>query len=120
MYKSGPQDDPFNYREISLINVMYKIFSNIIHDRLYTWAEKFDKIDESQAEFRAGNSTIYNIFILQSMVVNRADDLMFFMLIFKRHLMDLNILIYSILLTDVALGGIYFVFFTQNCADVYK
>jgi hypothetical protein len=85
VYKSGPQDDPSNYRGISLINVMYKIFSNIIYDRIYNWAEKVDKIDESQAGFQAGYCTIDNIFILQSMVqyrnilVNRADDFMFFM-----------------------------------------
>ena len=47
---------------------MYKIFSNIIYARLYKWAEKFNKIDESQAGFRNGYSTSDNIFILQSMV----------------------------------------------------
>ena len=68
VHKSGNKLDPSNYRGISLINVMYKIFSNIIYDRLYVWAEEFNKIDESQAGFRSGYSTVDNIFTLQSLI----------------------------------------------------
>lgn len=68
VHKSGSKEDPSNYRGVALINVMYKIFANIIYDRLYTWSEEFGKIDESQAGFRVGYSTIDNIFTLQSMV----------------------------------------------------
>ena len=68
VYKSGSRDNPSNYRGISLINVMYKIFSIIVNDRLYKWAENFNLIDESQAGFRAGYSVIDNLFTLQSMV----------------------------------------------------
>ena len=68
VHKSGSKEDPLNHRCISLINVMYKLFSNIIYDRLCTWAEQFSKIDEAQAGFRTGYSTTDSIFILQSMV----------------------------------------------------
>ena len=68
VYKSGLRDEPANYRGISLINVMYKIFSNILYDRLRKWAELNNKIDEAQSGFRAGYSTTDNIFILQSLV----------------------------------------------------
>ena len=64
IHKSGSKDDLSNYRGVALINVMYKIFANIIYNRLYTWSEVFDKIDESQAGFRVGYSTIDNIFTL--------------------------------------------------------
>ena len=47
---------------------MYKIFSNILHNRLCEWAEQNDKIDEAQSGFRAGYSTTDSIFILQSLV----------------------------------------------------
>ena len=53
---------------IPLINVMYKMFSNIIYDRLYVWAEEFNKIYESQAGFRSGYSTVDNIFTLLSLI----------------------------------------------------
>ena len=68
VYKSGPKDDPSNYRGISLTNVMYKIISNIIHHRLYIWAEQNIKIHEAQSGFRAGYSATDSIFILQSLV----------------------------------------------------
>jgi hypothetical protein len=81
---------------------MYKIFSNIIYDRLFNLAENFDKIDESQAGFRAGYSTIDNIFILQSIVqkyISKPGERFYVLYVDlkKKHLMDLNILIYSIL-----------------------
>ena len=68
IYKSGSHDDPSNYRGISLINVMYKIFSSILNDRIYHWADSFELIDESQAGFGAGYSVIDNLFTLQSMI----------------------------------------------------
>ena len=68
IHKSGSKNDPNNYRGISLLNTMYKIMSNIVNQRLYTWAEENNKIDEGQAGFRRGYSTVDNIFTLQAMV----------------------------------------------------
>ena len=68
IFKTGSKSDPSNYRGISLINVMYKIFSAIVNDRLTFWSEAYHVIDESQAGFRAGYSVIDNIFTLQSMI----------------------------------------------------
>ena len=60
--------DPSNYRGISLINIMYKIFSGFITERLTNYAEVSELIDEAQAGFRAGYSVTDNLFCLQSMV----------------------------------------------------
>ena len=68
IYKSGAKDNPSNYRGISLINTMYKIFSIILNRRIYDWVEMNGILDESQSGFRAGYSGIDNIFSLQSMV----------------------------------------------------
>ena len=68
IHKSGSKLDPANYRGISLINVMYKIFSNIVYTRLNDWAEGYGKIDESQAGFRAEYSTTDNMFTLTSLI----------------------------------------------------
>ena len=67
VYKSGSKDDSSNYRGISLINESYKIFSNI-HKRLCIWAKTYNKLDEAQAGFRPGYSTVHNMFILQCLI----------------------------------------------------
>ena len=66
MYKSRPRENSSNYRGISHVNVLYKIFSNIVNNRLYRWVDTFDLIDENQADFRHGYSVIDNLFTLQS------------------------------------------------------
>ena len=66
--KAGPHTDPNNFRGISLIDVFNKILTGMMHDRLYQWAEENNKIDESQAGFRKGYSTIDNLFVLISLV----------------------------------------------------
>jgi len=68
VHKSGSKLDPSKYKGISLINVMYKIFSNIIYNRLCLWSKEFDKIDEAQAGFRSAYSTVDNMFTLQSLI----------------------------------------------------
>ena len=62
VHKSGSKDDPSNFRGISLINVMYKIFSLIVNKRLCNWAELNGNIDEAQAGFHAGYSTVDYMF----------------------------------------------------------
>jgi hypothetical protein len=68
IFKSGSKADPNNYRGISLLNVLYKIFSSIINDRLTRWSVEFNILDECQSGFRAGYSAIDNSFCLQSMI----------------------------------------------------
>ena len=67
IHKSGSMSDPNNFRGISLIDSLNKILTGILYDRLYSWAEENSKIDETQAGFRQGYSTIDNIFTLMSM-----------------------------------------------------
>ena len=60
------KNDPANYRVISLVNVMYKMFSSILNSRLCKWAEMYNKIDEAQAGFKVGYSCTDTMFTLQS------------------------------------------------------
>lgn len=60
--------DPNNFRGISLINTICKIYTNILVFRLNNWIEKYNVIHESQAGFRRNYSTIDNIFNLQALV----------------------------------------------------
>ena len=68
IHKSGPISDPGNFRGISLINTMYKLFSIILNKRLYTWAEQNGKLDEAQSGFRSGYSVVDNVFSLSAMI----------------------------------------------------
>ena len=68
IYKSGSHREPQNYRGISLMNSISKIFNGILTVRVQKWAEENNVLDESQAGFRRGFSTIDNIFSLHATV----------------------------------------------------
>ena len=68
IFKAGSLLDPNNYRGVSLIDILNKILTGMMHTRLNKRAEQYSKIDESQAGFRSGYSTTDNIFTLMSMV----------------------------------------------------
>ena len=68
IHKAGRTDIPDNYRGVSLLSILGKVFSQIINKRLSTWAAENNKIDETQSGFRAGYSTVDNIFVLYAIV----------------------------------------------------
>ena len=68
--KKGNDNHPNNYRGISLIDVLTKIFTGILNDRIYKYCIENNKIDEAQAGFRTGYSTTDNIFTLHAIVQN--------------------------------------------------
>ena len=68
IYKNkGEVNDPSNYRGISLLNIIVKIFCKILYNRLYRWVEREDKLSPLQAGFRNNCSTVDNIFIINSL-----------------------------------------------------
>ena len=67
IFKSGSLLDPNNFRGISLIDVFNKILTGMLYTRLSNWSNQYSKIDESQAGFRRGYSTVDNLFTLMSM-----------------------------------------------------
>ena len=68
VYKKGNENDTNNYRGITLISCMGKLFTSILNRRLLKWDEENNVITDAQFGFRRGNSTIDAIFILQSLV----------------------------------------------------
>ena len=50
-----------------MIDILNKILTGMMYKRLYSWAEEFDKIDETQAGFRKEYSTVDNSFTLMAM-----------------------------------------------------
>ena len=68
IHKSGSKMDPGNFRGVSLINSISKIFTGILTNRLQKWSEENTVLDESQAGFRKNYSTIDNIFSLHAII----------------------------------------------------
>ena len=58
-----------NYRGITLINVIAKIYSQILLNRLTHWSIKHDKLIQNQFDFQKGKSTIDCVFMLYSIIL---------------------------------------------------
>ena len=68
IHKGGTKDDPSNYRGITLLNTVGKIFTSIVNSRLTEWAEKQLLIPESQFGFRKNRRTTDCIFIMNTLI----------------------------------------------------
>lgn len=69
IYKhKGDIKSPENYRPITLLSNLGKVFTAIISNRLSNFAEENDLISESQAGFRKGRSTTDNIFVINCLI----------------------------------------------------
>ena len=69
IHKKGDVLNTDNYRGISLLCAMCKVFTAILARRLRMWLEQENKICVEQAGFRTQHSTIDHIFSLYSMVL---------------------------------------------------
>ena len=68
IHKSGDKVDPDNYRGVSLLSYSRESVCTILNKRLTLWADENDKIVEEQSGFRAGHSTVDNMFVLYAIV----------------------------------------------------
>ena len=68
IFKGGDIEEPKNYRGVTLINILSKIYSQILLNRLTKWSIVNEKIVDNQFGFQKGKSTIDCIFILHSVI----------------------------------------------------
>lgn len=68
LYKRGEVENAENYRGISLLCSAYKIYAEVLCNRLCKEAEEKKMLPESQAGFRKGRSTVDNIYILNHVI----------------------------------------------------
>ena len=68
IFKKGEKNDPANYRGITLVSCLGKLFTNILNERLKSWATENNVITDAQFGFKADHSTVDAIFILQSLI----------------------------------------------------
>ena len=67
IHKNGNINIPGNYRGITLLSCVSKLFTNILNLRLNKWAEQSNKFDNFQFGFREERSTIDALFILNTL-----------------------------------------------------
>ena len=68
LHKSGDRSNPNNYRGITLLSVVGKVFTAVINKRISTWCEENGKLVEQQAGFRSKRSTVGQLFILNEVI----------------------------------------------------
>ena len=68
IHKKGNRQEPTNYRGIALTDVIGKIFTKILNERLVSWAEKNGKFKEAQCGYRHKRLTVNHIFCLMGAI----------------------------------------------------
>ena len=68
VHKKGGISSPDNYMGISLFNINGQIYSCILNKPLTQWIEDNKMLNEAQAGFRQGYSTIDHVFTLLALV----------------------------------------------------
>ena len=68
LHKKGNRNDPNNYRGISLISTLSKVFLHILNYRLQEWSEEHGMITEEQPCYQRGYNTLDNLFTLHGIV----------------------------------------------------
>ena len=58
LFKQGSSNDRNNYRPISVISAVAKVFERIIYDQIYAYLSEHDILSKSQSGFRSIHSTV--------------------------------------------------------------
>ena len=61
IYKDGNEDEPSNYRPISLLSIFNRLFEKVMYNRLKSFLNKYNVLYESQYGFREHRSTDHAI-----------------------------------------------------------
>ena len=68
LHKKGSINNVENYRGITLLSTLGKLFTRVLNNRLTLWAESYGVYVEAQAGFRSNMSTVDNIFVLHGLI----------------------------------------------------
>lgn len=68
LYKKGPPEEAENYRGITIVNAVYKLYALIICSLLATYVETENLLPDTQNGFRKGRSTIDSIYIVNHLL----------------------------------------------------
>ena len=71
IYKDGDKRDTGNYRGITLLSIVGKVYAQVINGRLMTWCEKNKVLVEEQGGFRPNRGCPDQLFTLVELLRNR-------------------------------------------------
>jgi hypothetical protein len=73
LHKHDSRLDPANYRPITLMAVVGKLFGTVINTRLQNFSESTGSISDEQGGFRRGRGTNDQVFILREVLASRKE-----------------------------------------------
>ena len=73
IHKHDSRLDPSNYRPITLMSVVGKVFGVVVNTRLMQFSERMGTISDEQGGFRARRGTPDQIFILREILASRSE-----------------------------------------------
>ncbi|XP_061458411.1 uncharacterized protein LOC133373121 [Rhineura floridana] len=68
IYKKGSRLNPANYRPISLLNIISKLYTTYLYRKLLDWVNQTDLLAPEQAGFRVGRSSSDHVLVLQHLI----------------------------------------------------
>ena len=68
IFKKGDKSEVNNYRGITVLSCIGKLFTKLLNDRLTQWIESEHILTEAQFGFRKGRGTTDSIFALQGLI----------------------------------------------------
>ena len=68
IFKKGDKSEVNNYRGITVLSCIGKLFTKLLNDRLTKWTESEHILTEAQFGFRKGRGTTDSIFALQGLI----------------------------------------------------
>ena len=68
IYKTGDKNNTENYRPITLLSCLGKLFTAVLNNRLKLYLESYDVLSEAQAGFRKEYSTSDHMFTLYGLI----------------------------------------------------
>src|SRR6185312_4304771 len=71
LYKDGDKLLPANHRPITLLSIVGKVYSGILHARLLAWSERHNIIVPEQGGFRPGRGCAEHLFTLTELIKMR-------------------------------------------------
>ena len=99
---SSDRSVPMNYRRISLLSCISKLYSSIMNKRITQYLEENDILAEEQNGFRSGRSCEDHVFTLSSVIRNNSSVFTAFIDLIKAFdFVDRNMLLYKRLQSNI-------------------